>query len=112
MLNIAISTRPAALERSTLCWKSIGCAPRDGTVILGIGVGDDWPQPMLWQRHDAQDREESGETGYWRYAEVLLDDVNGDAHPTHWIPLPEPPAQAAGPRGSWLRVALRRCVGL
>lgn len=69
-------------------WEPISTAPRDGAVILlfrkrevtaGLWVGDQDEYP--WQVVDADVAD--GWNG-WR------DDVGG---PTHWMPLPPPPAQ-------------------
>lgn len=73
-------------------WKSIRFAPRDGTIVLGICPGDDWPQPMSWYARDPQPGA-SEQDGYWRYAEDRLHEEAGEAYPSHWLDLPDPPGR-------------------
>lgn len=58
-------------------WLAIESAPRDGTPILVFDRS---------ARHDVEIRPADGE--WWhRYG----------VGPTHWMPLPSPPSEAAGP---------------
>jgi hypothetical protein len=65
-------------------WQPIETAPKDGTYMLlmsrsGVVIG-------LWDAHE--DRE-FGTVPAWR------DDGEGyELHPTHWMPLPDPPKES------------------
>lgn len=69
-------------------WQPIETAPKDGTALLGKDVAGDWPFVMKWE---GEPRAPNG--GYWAYCEALLSDVAGEATPTHWMPLPDPPKE-------------------
>ena len=63
-------------------WQPIETAPRDGTEILLFDADTD---PTIYVGgYDYDGR-------YWFYSELLAQDVVGEATPTHWMPLPEPP---------------------
>ena len=67
-------------------WKTIDSAPRDGTRILAFGGGLDRMEIVSYNINVGA-----------RDAEYLtLDDADNEAQgynrPTHWRPLPEPPA--------------------
>ncbi len=73
-------------------WKPIDSAPKDGTVILlgfaSIRGGAEGSVDVgYWMN--------SPETNYWREVGWFAtdDDVltQHPQHPTHWMPLPEPP---------------------
>jgi len=76
-------------------WQAIDSAPKDGEPFLAWADGYSWPEVIKWQDYDDADRHETGEEGYFTYAEELLADVT-DPIPedelTHWMPLPPPPA--------------------
>lgn len=77
-------------------WQPIDTAPKTGEVFLGTAPMEPWPSAMLWQAYDADDAAELGEAGFWAFAEQLVSDVEGQAKPTHWMPLvPQP--QGSGP---------------
>ena len=59
-------------------WQSIETAPKDGTEILGQVIGD---MAVIWW-----------DKLIWRYN---WDDNGQFACPTHWMPLPQPPAARA-----------------
>jgi hypothetical protein len=56
-------------------WQPIETAPRDGTEILVWGGGHDVAS-VWWQ---------DGDEDVWFNGDVIV-------HPTHWMPLPKPPA--------------------
>jgi hypothetical protein len=81
-------------------WQPIETAPKDGTKILVYGGGQSWPSLIN------PDTKERGEADDWL---VVFWDYNMDSEkawmfcnyegaygewykPTHWQPLPEPPA--------------------
>lgn len=63
-------------------WQSIDTAPQDGQKILGFDGEDylviEWDKPM------------GNFPGKW-LPSVQWWDGFSDFHPTHWMPLPEPP---------------------
>lgn len=72
-------------------WQPIETAPRDGTVILLtyaddvlVGAWDAGESRYPWKYLDAE----------WRRGKGLVPFMNGLAShaPTHWMPLPAPPA--------------------
>jgi hypothetical protein len=65
-------------------WRPIQSAPKDGTE-LWLYAPDESPSQFVGRY------EVSGEYGYWAYSEELVMQVVGEAGPTHWMPLPEPP---------------------
>ena len=68
-------------------WQPIETAPKDGTWFLGwVDRADVEDQYDVW-RWDAEIETESG-YGFW----VNAADSNLDEFPTHWQPLPTPPA--------------------
>jgi hypothetical protein len=73
-------------------WLPIETAPRNGTAILGSEPDSKYPQAMIWKDYSEYDAEETGQKGYWEYAESLIGDFNGAAEPTHWRSLPSPPS--------------------
>ncbi|MBA4220146.1 MAG: hypothetical protein C0458_05380 [Methylobacterium sp.] len=89
----------SAKQKGADGWRDIASAPKDGEIFLGTGPEEAWPVAMLWQSYDADDAAEIGSDGYWTYAEQLIADVTGEAKPTHWRPLPEPPSALAGGEG-------------
>lgn len=73
-------------------WQPIETAPRDGTWFLGWKEGRDIEDTVdVWQ-WDASVETDTG-YGFW----VNAADSNLDEHPTHWRPLPAPPAIRALP---------------
>ena len=64
-----------------MAWRPIETAPRDG-VSLWLFAPNEEPQQFVgyW----------SEEYDCWCYDEQLVQDVQGMAAPTHWMPLPEP----------------------
>lgn len=88
----------AACIREMVEWRPIETAPRDGTVIHVYAPGFDWPEAVLWELYDPDDAEETGEDGYWTYAESLMADATDSCEPelwTHWRPITLPPAPGA-----------------
>ena len=64
-------------------WQPIETAPRDGTVIWcyeKYGLG--WPHAIKFASYD--------EWQGWIYADEMMCDYVPE--PTHWMPLPAPPA--------------------
>ena len=78
-------------------WQPIETAPKDGTPFFGWEEpqrGNQWPVVIMWSEYDDEGKDEIGEEGFWLYCEELLADVAGEAEPTHWMPLPNPPIGA------------------
>jgi hypothetical protein len=71
-------------------WQPIETAPRDGTRILATGGGLDANMEVVSYLVD---------TGAWETPNYVLDDRDNEAEgysrPTHWMPLPAPPKEAA-----------------
>lgn len=70
-------------------WRDIGSAPKDGTEVLGYGtetfeidVSEDKVGAMFFMRWRG---------GYWRPTTPTARGFRG-LHPSHWMPLPAPPA--------------------
>ena len=78
-------------------WQPIETAPKDGTNILGIAPGYDWPEVVRYEEYDPDCAEEAGEPGFWRYSDDLSADVAEleISELTHWRPLPAPPSARA-----------------
>lgn len=71
-----------ALEQPLLGWREIGTAPKDGGEML-IAVAGLWCTVGRWLGEDA---------GWWEMNNDPTDSWGrGPLHPTHWMPLPEPP---------------------
>ena len=69
-------------------WQDISTAPRDGTVILGF-----WGEfifPVAWERWP-------GRVPLWGWRVARWEDFNFllAVEPTHWMPMPLPPAPRA-----------------
>ncbi|MHB8284369.1 MAG: hypothetical protein ACYDD1_06805 [Caulobacteraceae bacterium] len=75
--------------------------PKDGSVFHAWAPGYEWPEAIKWNAYDEESREETGEDGYFHFAEELLADVCDEAGPyTHWCPIPPlPEAPAASDKG-------------
>lgn len=77
-------------------WQPIETAPKDGTPIL-IWIRDRLYEAM-WCEHRFKPSsyigEDADEDGWWgiRWAEIDSYGVSPDEMPTHWMPLPNPPA--------------------
>lgn len=76
----------ADLERA---WQPIETAPRDGTAILSAGGGLEQVDICAY----------NARIGGWSCGSCTLDDTDqepeGYNRPTHWMPLPPPPADLA-----------------
>ncbi len=67
-------------------WQPIETAPRDGTEILIF-------EPASAAKIHVVSWQESEDYKVWCYAEEVLSDICPEgAEPTHWMPLPQPPA--------------------
>ena len=70
-------------------WQPISTAPKDGTQILAYG-------PYVWEDYWKSGFDRTGwAVIYWENDGWRLANANPYADymdPTHWIPLPEPPA--------------------
>ena len=60
-------------------WMDISTAPKDGTEILGASRGE-ITTVFYWREY-----------GNWEIAVTGAWADNGEWHPTHWMPLPDPP---------------------
>jgi hypothetical protein len=70
-------------------WQPIETAPKDGTTVLTLRIFNGEPQicdARYFAFHDAWGQRS------WRYP--------AEAGPTHWMPLPAPPAIATGKGGA------------
>lgn len=93
----AITAYLAAMDDG---WQPIETAPRDGkTHILAYPVLLDRAAVVIWEpasRTPPMMRVVSGENlhhdGYWR---LPMSNASTPYEPTHWCPLPQPPARAA-----------------
>jgi hypothetical protein len=77
---------------SRMNWQSIDTAPKDGTVILAVtfehyGGGEIYPHGGTMQYEGGEGRVLSGA---WAYTGFMV--TFPEKQPTHWMPLPEPPA--------------------
>lgn len=81
-----------------MSWQDIETAPKDGRPIMVWADGFEWPEIIRWFDYDEESRLETGEEGYWHYAEELLRDVTDTCceELTHWMPLPDPPFPPKG----------------
>ena len=76
-------------------WQPIETAPKDGTVILGVrflsylGDGEVFPDGGTIQWEGGPER--VFKVG-WAYTGHLVRMIPPEDAPTHWIPLPAPPA--------------------
>lgn len=68
-------------------WKPIKTAPKDGTTI--IGWTKDWGEPMLIQWVCIQQWNDPKDVFGW----AEESDWSTSVTPTHWMPLPKPPAE-------------------
>lgn len=75
-------------------WQPIETAPKDGTMILGVRVfsypgGERFVSgaTMMWEGGGGRVL-----SGGWAYSGFLVCMVEPDHMPTHWMPLPAPPA--------------------
>lgn len=65
-------------------WQTMETAPKDETVILIHKP--EWKYPYVAHWYEYSKLHSSVEDGY-----CLHPHNNGPQHPTHWMPLPEPP---------------------
>lgn len=65
-------------------WQDISTAPKDGRAIIALRIGQDARRASIiyWSKPD---KEWAGRTGDDELRIVT-------ARPTHWMPLPKPPA--------------------
>jgi Protein of unknown function (DUF551) len=78
-------------------WQPISTAPRDGTPILIIRIGESVHDMEITTyyvlEHDVYEEREDGL--FEKSREVFSEGWNGNGHrATHWMPLPEPPEAA------------------
>lgn len=79
-----------------MTWQPIETAPKDGSVFLAWAPGYKWPETVRWFDYDKGDAADTGQPGYWTFADPLLQEVTDDAGAdqwTHWMPIPALPAQ-------------------
>lgn len=70
----------ACAERDAPKWQSIESAPKDGTTVRLMNIGNGLTDVGQWCDYRGQDRAIDGE---WNQ-------VNGNGDMTHWMPLPPP----------------------
>lgn len=71
-------------------WRPIETAPKDGRVILAWSVGaNDSEAQLMWWDGEPDD----GLEAYW----CVNYEGKTSLDPTHWMPLPEPPAKGPQP---------------
>jgi len=71
-------------EGSTMNWRPIETAPKDGTEVLVLAVYDDGPPAYAVAAWDGEEWRDVGDIGWGG--------MHGeDNQPTHWMPLPAPP---------------------
>lgn len=66
-------------------WRRIRTAPRDGTRLLLWSSGPSHAEHYVGYYERGEAGEESQHIGWWT-------EDGGDIDPTHWMPLPAPPA--------------------
>jgi len=81
-VQVAAALRAYQALRAQTRWRPIDSAPKDGTVIIAMGDGYEFPQSIYWHA--------TGDRGQW--VATWDHDIFTDA--THWMPSPpqEPPA--------------------
>lgn len=69
----------------TLTWsKDLSTAPHDtpkGFVLLAILPKNGHPEAVRWVDYDQDHGDKLGTSGYWAYAEDLINDVTGGVDP-------------------------------
>jgi len=83
-----------AYMRPTLVqWLPIGTAPKDGTVVLGFADNEDgtvFLSEIMWcKNNETIIGVTDSVVGPNQWFSLLL---SGSVSPSHWMPLPEPPA--------------------
>ena len=80
--DVSAALRAYQALRAQPAWRPIDSAPKDGTVIIAMGDGYEFPQSIYWHA--------TGDRGQW--VATWDHDIFTDA--THWMPSPpqEPPA--------------------
>jgi hypothetical protein len=87
----AANARIAELE-AAMQWRDISTAPKDGTPYLSCTTGD--PEPVItWWGEVASCTSETKE-GFCTMNNYYAN-FGHCRNPTHWLPLPTPPAQEA-----------------
>lgn len=72
-------------------WQDIETAPKDGTVVL-LAMTDHHRSIFAgWWTH------ERVMIPYWKTMSNWGRNLDREYQPTHWMPLPEPPAPRSGP---------------
>jgi hypothetical protein len=88
-----VSTLTAALRRYE--WQPIDTAPKDKNIVLRVGGIDlSFPQAIeigRWTPGDANTRGVRARN-MWRYRRSHSPTYDASHQPTHWMPLPDPPA--------------------
>lgn len=93
-IEAAITALLATGEVVVNKWQPIETAPRDGTVFVAVNArGDKWPPNPYMLCFSTAEAE-----GITYTAEAGWKQVGHDwpSYPTHWQPLPKPPAQKEG----------------
>lgn len=72
-------------------WQDISSAPMNGTHILAHGKGWHAPQAVYFERNVWNWGNPEGPP-FWCFVEPILQDVDPEAEPTHWMPLPDLPS--------------------
>ena len=80
-----------ALERRVPTWQPIETAPKDGTKIIVLTVHGEI-EISEWYVVTTAEYEPAGD-GLFRKVETVFSQGWNGNHPTHWMPLPEPPKE-------------------
>jgi hypothetical protein len=85
-------------------WLPIESAPKDGTdIIVGFDVTTVWIVHVAWyiDGSESSGADTPDDIGWWSYVRhsVTQEKLEGIYEPTHWMPLPEPPAASAAESG-------------
>jgi hypothetical protein len=73
-------------------WQPIATAPKDGRRVLVYAP--EWGDITCGEYHTNRERDDRGrfQAGGWAYWLAMDEDYRSSyCHPTHWMPLPEPP---------------------
>jgi len=80
-------------------WQPIATVPRDGTIILALEVHDNPKfRPCVYEGRYQKASQLSCLLSHEENPRFHNLSANRWSYPTHWMPLPDPPARALTPR--------------